>query len=129
MRNLLDLMTPEDRETVKKWAEEKKNPKHKTDIPAPLFICAQLGYYYGWGAVVDFKRGYHIGYDEKGNIKRYAFGLEEAVGLIKAAEKVNYRIKLDEGKINAAANVSSHDKKYASRNKDYVNELAKTVYQ
>lgn len=128
MPNLLDLMTPEDRETVKQWTVEKRNPKHKTDIPTPLFICAQLGYYYGWGAVVDFKRGYHIGYDKDGKIKRYTFSLEEAVGLIKAAEKVNYRIKLDEGKINAAANVSSHDKKYANNNKDYVNRIAKEVY-
>lgn len=127
MPNLLDLMTPEDRETVKKWAEEKKNPRYKTDIPTPLFICAQLGYYYGWGAVVDYKRGYHVGYNEKGEIKRYAFGLEEAVGLIKAAEKVNYRIKLDEGKINAAAHVSSYDKNYAKHNADYVNDIAKKV--
>lgn len=137
MPNLLDLMTEEDRQTVKQWTAERKSPKYKQDIPVPLYICAQLGYYYGWNAVLDYRRGYSIGYepelDEKehptGKLQmvRYAFELEDAVGLIKAAEKLHYRLALDNGRINAASNVSSQDKKYAKSNKDYVNTIAKAI--
>lgn len=137
MPNLLDLMTEEDRVLVKKWAIERKNPKYKQDIPMPLYICAQLGYYYGWDAVMDYRRGYSIGYepikDKEGNstnqlqMVRYAFELEDAVGLIKAAEKVHYRLALDNGRIDAATSVSSNDKKYARANAEYVNRIAKNV--
>lgn len=127
MANLLDLMTEEDRQTVKKWAEEKRFTKHKIDIPVPYFICGQLGYYYGWGAVVDFRRGYHEGIKPDGTPCRLSFSLEDAVALIKAAEKVNYRIKLDEGRIHAASTVSSYDKRYANNNAEYVNTLANEV--
>lgn len=127
MPNLLDMMTDDDRKLVKKWAAERKNPRYKPDIPMPFFLCAQLGYYYGWQAVVDYRRGYHVGYDSKGNIKRYSFGLEEASALIKAAEKVHYLLKMDEGRIHAATNVSSGDKKYAKANAEYVNQIAKNL--
>lgn len=137
MPNLLDLMTVEDRATVRRWAEERKTPKYKQDIPVPLYVCAQLGYYYGWAAVMDYRRGYSIGYEPEldehknptGNLKmvRYAFELEDAVGLIKAAEKVHYKLALDNGRIDAATNVSSNDKKYAKANAEYVNRIAKNV--
>lgn len=127
MPNLLDLMTDEDKAWVKQRTIERTTPKYKQDIPMPLFLCAQLGYYYGWDAVVDFRRGYHTGYDAKGQITRYAFSLEDAVSLVEAARKVHYTIKLDEGRIHAATNVSSHDKKYAKSNADYVNNIAKRL--
>lgn len=127
MPNLLDLMTDEDKAWVKQRTVERSQPKYKQDIPMPLFLCAQLGYYYGWEAVVDFRLGYHVGYDAKGQIKRYAFGLEDAVGLIEAARKVHYRLKMDEGRIHAANNLSTNDKKFAKANAEYVNQIAKKV--
>lgn len=127
MPNLYDLMTPQDRETMKKWAKERLQPKHPQEIPTPLYICAQLGYYYGWEAVVDYRRGYHIGIDKDGKLKRYSFQLEEAVGLIKAAEKVHYRLSLDGGRIHAANQVSSRDAEFAKRNAAYVSSLEKEV--
>lgn len=128
MPNLRDLMTPEDQELVKKWADERRNPKYKPDIPMPLYVCAQLGYYYGWQAVVDYRRGYQIGYKPNGEIELLEFKLEDAVALIKAAEKVHYRQMMDNGRVDAATNLSSHDKKYARNNRDYVNKLAKDAY-
>jgi len=123
MPNLYDLMTPQDRETMKRWADERRNPKHPQEIPTPLYICAQLGYYYGWEAVVDYRRGYHIGVDKDGKLKRYSFQLEEAIGLIKAAEKVHYRLSLDNGRIVAANQVSSRDTGFAKRNAAYVSQI------
>lgn len=127
MPNLLDLMTEEDKATVKRWAEERKNPKYKTDIPHPYYTFAQLGYYYGWEAVVDARRGYHVGVDKDGKLVRLAFEYEDMVALIKAAEKVHYRLKLDEGHINAAKHFSTYDKEYSKKQAEYVNKIADSV--
>ena len=129
MPNLLDLMTPEDRKTVEGWAVDRLNPQHKQDIPPYFYLCAQLGYYYGWQAVVDFKRNYHSGIDSKGNLTRLAFVLEEAVALVKAAEKLHYRLNIDSGKINAATTLSTNDKSYAKHNAEYVNKLQDEAYK
>lgn len=135
MPNLRDLMTPEERETMKRWAEERRNPKHKQDIPMPFYIAAQLGYYYGWQAVIDYRRGYSIGYEPELNkvgeptgkviIVREAFELEDAVALIEAARKVDYRMKIDGSRIQSATDVSSHDRKYAKKNAEYVNDIVR----
>lgn len=124
MPNLLTLFSEDDRQWAKQRAHEQAHPKYKTDIPPSFYMAAQLGYYYGWDAVVDVRRGYHVGYNAKGEIERYSFSREEAVGLIRAAEKVHYRLALDDGRINAATNVSSSDKKYAKANAEYVNQIA-----
>lgn len=137
MPNLLDLMTEEDRQAVKGWTKTRQNPAHKQDIPTPLFIAAQLGYYYGWGAVQDFRRGYSLGYeyakDKDGNLTgelkltRYKFDLEEAVGLIEAARKLHYNLKLTEGKVFAANNASCMDPKNANRVIKDVAEFAENI--
>lgn len=133
MNNLMDLMKPEDRATMERWVEERKHPKHKQEIPIPFFICAQLGYYYGWQAVVDYRRGYSIGYEEDGSLTgclkkvRNAFELQDAVALIEAARKVHYLAKLDEGKITAANIASCQDRKNANTTiqqvQEFVNKL------
>lgn len=137
MPNLLDLMTPEDRAIVQTWTEKRQNPQYKQDIPTPLYICAQLGYYYGWQAVMDYRRGYSIGYEPvvnkagqpTGKLQkvRLAFTLEEAVGLIEAARKVHYRLKLDEGKVFAANNASCYDPKNANRTIKEVSDFARKL--
>lgn len=123
MTNIFDLMSSEDRATMEKWAEQRKQSVHKRDIPSPLYIAGELGYYYGWGAVQDFMRGYTIGITPGGAPERYAFPLEQAVGLIEAARKVHYRQALDQSRANAAYAVSSNDKKFSRKNASYINKL------
>lgn len=137
MPNLLDLMTDEDKAAVQDMVAERTISKYKRDIPMPLFIAAQLGYYYGWDAVMDYRRGYSIGYEpilnKAGNptgelrMVRYAFQLDEAVGLIEAARKVHYRLSLDDGKINAANNASCRDPKNANKTITEVADFAKRM--
>ena len=127
MPNLLDLMSPEDRETVAKWKVERQQTARAKEIPPGLLLCAKLGYYYGWEAVVDFRRGYHLGLDDFGNWTRLGFTPEDAEALVDAAERVHYRLKLHEGRINAANSVSSTDKDWANSNAAWVNRLAKEV--
>lgn len=91
--NLLDMMSENDRELVKIWAKERLSPKYPQDIPIPYYTLAELGHYYGWQAVVDLKRGYHAGINQKGEPERIRFTFEEATALIKAAKKVEYKLK------------------------------------
>ncbi len=125
MSNLLDFMSQEDREMVNQWAEQRRVSKYKRDIPTDLYLAAQLGYYYGWQAVVDFRRNYTEGIDKDGKRTRHAFGFVEASALVKAAEKVRYRTMMDEGKVYAATNVSSYDREYAQKNAEYVTSLSR----
>lgn len=130
MASLLDIMTPEDQAKMKEWADERLKPKYHQDIPTGLFLCAQLGYYYGWSAVVDFRRGYHVGIKHNNSeFVKIPFTYEEAVGLVEAAKKVHYRLKLDEGAIVAANNASCADAKNANKKIDVVNKLAKEAYK
>lgn len=92
MINLLDLMTEQDKATVKRWTDEKLNPKYPQDIPIPYYTMAELGHYYGWQAVVALRRGYYIGINKKGEPERIQFTFEEANAMVKAAQKFNYNI-------------------------------------
>lgn len=89
--SLLDLMSDEERITVRKWAKERLAPKYPHDIPVPFYTMAELNHYYGWEAVRELKRGYHIGIDENGKRERVEFTFEEASALIEAARKIEYR--------------------------------------
>lgn len=128
MADLFDLLSPEDQAKTKAWAAKRRESKYKRDIPSELYVAAQLGYYYGWDALVDFRRGYHIGVNQNGKLVRLGFSFEEAVAFVEAAEKVHYRQMLDGSKANAATINSSNNKNYADRNADYINNIAEKVY-
>ena len=127
MASLLEILSEEDRAKVNQWAEERRNPKHETDIPPEFYTIAELGYYYGWGAVESFYRGYIESKDDLGNFIKLPFGLELAMGFIKAAQKLHYRRILDNGDIIAAANLASHSKSYAKSVIDYANKRRRQV--
>lgn len=129
MPSLIDMMSPEDQDTVKRWAKARKESRYKRDIPYQLYLAAELGYYYGWQAVVDFRRGYQAGIDKNGKTVRLSFEYEDAVGLVEAAKKVHYRQMMDSGRVNASTIGSSFDKDYSKNNCDYVNRLAEEAYR
>lgn len=113
MASLYDLISEEDKKKVDRWAEERKNLKHATEIPPEYYLAAELGYYYGWEAKVAFSRGYNIGIDDYGKLIKLPYTFKEACADVKAAKKVKYRQIIDNNDIAAAANISSHDKNYA----------------
>lgn len=129
MADLFSLLSPEDQQKTREWATKRRQSKYTRDIPPELYLAAQLGYYYGWQAVVDFRRGYHVGIDAQGNKVKLAFTFAEASAFVEAAQKVHYRQMMDASKSSAAATVSSYDKDYATNNAEYVNEMAKRAYQ
>lgn len=123
MASLYESLSEEDRKKVDSWAEERKNPRHKTDVPHEFYTIAELGYYYGWGAVEAFYRGYIADYDEDGKLVKRPFTLPVAMGFIRAAKKFNYRRILDEGDINAVAGVAVHDKNYGNSAVKFANAM------
>lgn len=129
MADLFSLLSPEDQAKTKAWARKRLEAKYKRDIPPDLYLAAQLGFYYGWEAVVDFRRGYHEGIDPKGNLIRHPFTFIEASAFVEAAEKVHYRQMLDQSRSTAAAQVSSNDPNYAQQNAKYINGIAEKCYQ
>lgn len=129
MADLFSLLSPEDQQKTREWAAKRRQTKYNRDIPPELYLAAQLGYYYGWQAVVDFRRGYHIGIDVSGKKTKLSFTFAEASAFVEAAQKVHYRQMMDASKSNAAATVSSYDKEYAANNAAYVNELQDRAYQ
>lgn len=125
MASLYESLSEEDRQKVDKWAEERKNPKHDTDIPPEFYTIAELGFYYGWGAVESFYRGYIESKDDQGNFEKLPFPLPLAMGFVKAAQKFHYRQIIDSGDIMAAANLSSRTKTYANNVIEYANKRRK----
>lgn len=135
MANLYDLMTDEDKAIVKNWAIERQTRKYKTDVPMPFFVAAQLGFYYGWEAVLAFRRGFTVRLDsfkdKDGSIHlrtvKESFTLEEATALIKAAEKVDYLKKTENSKILMAHEASNTDKQWSRANTRDVQAMSQKI--
>lgn len=65
-------------------------------ISPEIYLVAEMGYYFGWEAVLAVRRGYTVGYkwrdvkDEKPMLVKEPFTLEEAQVLLEGARKVWY---------------------------------------
>lgn len=109
-KSLLDLM-PKD-EADKAVARGKKRLEHNKsrrglDITPEMFIVAEMGYYFGWEAVMAIRRGYTINPESK---EKEIFTLEEAMVLLEAARKVYYSKLLEQthsGVISNSFNMSN----------------------
>lgn len=112
MTSLLDLLPKEERERAiekgKKRLERKKTQHH--DVSPEMFAIAELGYYYGWEAVMAIKRGYITKYNEDMKIEKSTFTLEEAITLIEAAKKVWYSKVIDTAHAQLVAEGAAHSK-------------------
>ena len=127
MAGLLEQLSEEDKAKVRSWREQAQNPKHKTDIPYELYICAKLGFYYGWDAMLAFKLGYIMGYDDDMKQVKIPYTLDEAVADVRSAEKVNYRNMIDQSDFIASANISSRDRDWAKSAIQYSNKIRKEL--
>lgn len=100
MSNLLDLMSEEDRKKSLEAFEKRMNgdTSYRKDqkIDPTVYLIAELGYYYGWGAVEAAKRGYIETFDDHTKErKKMILTLEEIAVLVEAARKVWYSKVLD----------------------------------
>lgn len=89
-KSLLDLMPEKE---AKKAIERGKRrmDHHKSirgaDIYPEIFLVSEMGYYFGWDAVMAIRRGYTV--EPVSGVKE-PFSLEEAQVLLEGARKVWY---------------------------------------
>lgn len=99
MTNLLDLMTPEDRQIAQRNYKKRLSGTLKSaenlKIPPEVFLVAELGFYYGWQAIETVKRGYVESFrtyrkDRKivTHRTKIPFSMDEAYVLVEAAKKI-----------------------------------------
>ena len=90
-------MSPEDKQkAIAKGKKRMERSKTQTlDVSPEMFVIAELGYYFGWEAVVAIKRGFITTYNDKMELKKSTFTLEEALALIEGAKKVWYSKVID----------------------------------
>lgn len=126
MPKLSELLSEEDRQKVASWTEKATNPEHETEIPPELFQMALHGFYFGFAAIEAIYRGYIDSVDMRtGKPIRIPYRLENVVALNQAARKVAYRQIVDAGDIQAMANMSSHDKRWAESALQRTNDIRK----
>ena len=117
MANLLDLMQPDERERALAAFERRKSgdTSYRKDlkIPPEVYLIAELGYYYGWGAIEAAKRGYVESFEilnkdgervEKRT--KIALTMEEIAVLVEAAHKIWYGKVVDQARGAQAASAS-----------------------
>lgn len=110
-KSILDLMSPDEKQKALDKAEKRLSKKVSSGSVSPeLFIVGELGYYYGWDAVMAIRRGYTIEYDSKGNIEKVPFTLEEATALIEAGKKVYYSKLIEQSHASMVAGASKWSK-------------------
>lgn len=127
MSSFYAQLNQEDKQIVDGWVEKATTSQYKRDIPYELYIKAQLGYFYGWQAIVAFARGYEIGLDDNGKYVRLPYTLEDAVADVKAAEKVHYRYAMENADFNAISSASIHNEKYGKAVADWANAKRKEL--
>ena len=115
MANLLDLMSEEDRELSRKAFKQRMagdtSYRRGNKISPEVYLIAELGYYFGWGAIETVKRGYVEVFDEKtGEKRQQLFTLEEACALVEAARKVWYSKVVDNARGTLVATGSAMSK-------------------
>ena len=126
MPRLSELLSDKDREKVQVWRDKSLNPEHDTEIPPELYQMALHGFYYGFGAIEAIFRGYIDSVDQRtGKPIRIPYDLDTVVALNQAGRKVAYRQIVDAGDIQAIANLSSHDKRWAESAIKRTNEMRK----
>lgn len=89
-KNLLDLMTPEDRKKVEeRFAQRMARKEIENKISNEVYIVAEFGYYFGWAGVQA--------------IRNNEITIEEAFGLLEGARKVWYTKLCEQGRMTVTA--------------------------
>lgn len=139
MSNLLDIMSDEDRKIVeqnyKKRMSGDTSYRKGLSIPPDVFLVAELGFYFGWGAIETFKRGYVEAFevtnkDGKRVEKRVKipFTPEEASILVEGARKIKYSSVVDAARgtqVAVASTMSKNPKRTFNDGMKPYNERAK----
>lgn len=88
-KSLLDLMPEEDRQKAIERGRKRmnRNKSRKTDVSPEIYLVAEMGYFFGWDAMLAVRRGYTV---VPGTTEKEIFTLDEAMVLLEGARKVWY---------------------------------------
>lgn len=105
--NILDLMTDDERASIKEAYNGRMSGNNSyrkgIKIPPEIYLLSELGYYFGWGAIQDAKRGYVEDFDEAtGKRRKIPLTLEEVNILVEGARKVWYSKIIDNARATQA---------------------------
>ena len=114
--NLLDLMSPEDKAQALASYEKRMsgNTEYRKNLKIPplVYLMAELGYYFGWGAIRDFKRGYVEDFDEStGERRKIPLTMEETNLLTEGARKIWHSHVIDDARATHIASGSIMSKR------------------
>lgn len=88
--NLLEMMTPEDREkALARFRQRTARQETQNKISSEIYILAEFGYYFGWQGIEAFRRN--------------EITFEEAFALLEGARKVWYNKLLEQGRMTTTA--------------------------
>lgn len=116
-KSLLDLMPEGEREKALQRAEKRlaRNSARKgLDVPPEFHMAAEMGYYFGWDAILALRRGFTV---EPVSGNKELFTMQEAQLLLEGARKVWYSKLIDQ----AHAGVISHS--FSSGSKSFDNAV------
>lgn len=96
-KSLLDLMPKEEAEkAIRRAKKRQESRKSKAVAISPeMFLVGEMGYYFGWDAILAIRRGYTMTFGNDGKPIKEPFTLEEAEVLVEAAKKVWYSKVVD----------------------------------
>lgn len=117
-RSILDLMTPDEQETMERAYDERMSGnvayRKGMRIPPEIYLLSELGYFFGWAAIQDAKRGYVEDFDEAtGKRRKIPLTMAEVNILVEGARKVWYGKAVDTARATQTA-VSSTMSKHPS---------------
>lgn len=98
-KSLLDLMPKAEAEKAIERGKkrlERQHARKSLDITPEIYLVAEMGYYFGWEAVMAIRRGYTV---VPGANEKEVFTLEEAQVLLEGARKVWYSKLVEESQV------------------------------
>lgn len=100
-KSLLDLMPAKEREkALERYEKRSSRGRGMSKVSYELYITAEFGYYYGWGAIEA--------------IRNNEITLPEVHALLEAARKVWYSKVIDQSHGNMVAGIASQSKEPGS---------------
>lgn len=116
MSNLLDLMTPDDKQKALDAFKQRMrgdNSYRKTKVSPAAFLLAEVGMFFGWGAIEAAKRGYVTAHRDDGSLMKIPLTMEELSALADAGRKISYSNLLNQSRgtqIATGSVLSKHPK-------------------
>lgn len=102
-KSLLDLMPKEEAEKAKERARRRiaRQQAKRPDVTPEIYLVSELGYYFGWDAVLAARRGYTV---DPITGEKEILTLEEIQVLLEGARKVWYSKLVEQSQVAIIGN-------------------------